>query len=60
MVMATNEKMCIEKGLDTGNVLVMDLGEFNPNDFETHETPFINLLAQTYGVHGKKSQVYHE
>jgi hypothetical protein len=25
----------------------MDLGKFNPDDFETHETAFINLLAQT-------------
>jgi hypothetical protein len=31
----------------------MDLGKFNPNDFETHETAFINLLAQTYGAQGK-------
>jgi hypothetical protein len=31
----------------------MDLGKFNPNNFETHETAFINLLAQTYGVQGE-------
>jgi hypothetical protein len=31
----------------------MDLGKFNPDDFETHETAFINLLAQTYGAQGK-------
>jgi hypothetical protein len=30
----------------------MYLGKFNPNDFETHETAFINLLAQTFGGHG--------
>jgi hypothetical protein len=53
MVMAMIEKMHIKKGQDTGNVLVMDLGKFNPNDFETHETVFINLLAQTYGAQGK-------
>jgi hypothetical protein len=46
--MATIEKMCIEKGQDTGNVSVMDLGKFNPNDFETHET----VLAQMYGAQG--------
>jgi hypothetical protein len=34
-------------------VSVMDLGKFNPDDFETHETAFINLLAQTYGVEGE-------
>jgi hypothetical protein len=52
-VMAMIEKMRIEKGQDTGNVLVMDLGKFNPDDFKTHETAFINLLAQTYGVQGE-------
>jgi hypothetical protein len=31
----------------------MDLGKFNPNDFKRHETAFINLLAQAYGVQGK-------
>jgi hypothetical protein len=31
----------------------MNLGKSNPDDFETHETVFINLLAQTYGVQGK-------
>jgi hypothetical protein len=52
-VMATIEKMRIEKGRDTGNVLVMDLGKFNPDHFETHETAFINLLAQMYGAQGE-------
>ncbi len=47
-VMATIEKMCIKKRRDTGNVLVMDLGKFNPDDFETHETALIDLLVQTY------------
>jgi hypothetical protein len=31
----------------------MDLGKFNPDEFETHETAFINLLAQMYGEQGK-------
>jgi hypothetical protein len=31
----------------------MDLGKFNPDDFKTHETAFINLLAQMYGAQGK-------
>jgi hypothetical protein len=52
-VMVMIEKMHIEKRQDTGNVLVMDLGKFNPDHFETHETAFINLLAQMYGVQGK-------
>jgi hypothetical protein len=37
----------------TGNVSVTDLGKFNPDDFKTHETAFINLLAQTDGAEGK-------
>jgi hypothetical protein len=28
----------------------MDLGKFNPDDFETHEIAFINLMAQMHGV----------
>jgi hypothetical protein len=51
--MAMIEKIHIKKGQDTGNVLVMDLGKFNPDDFETHKTAFINLMAQTYGAQGK-------
>jgi hypothetical protein len=31
----------------------MDLGKFNPDDFKTHETACINLLAQMYGAQGK-------
>jgi hypothetical protein len=52
-VMVMIEKMCIKKGQDTGNVSVMDLGKFNPDDFKTHETAFINLLAQMYGAQGE-------
>jgi hypothetical protein len=48
-VHAMIEMMCIERGWDTGKVLVQDLGKFNRDDFETHETAFINLLTQTYG-----------
>jgi hypothetical protein len=31
----------------------MNLDKFNPDDFETHETAFIILLAQTYGAQGE-------
>jgi hypothetical protein len=31
----------------------MDLGKFNPDDFETQETVFMTLLAQTYGAQGE-------
>jgi hypothetical protein len=30
----------------------MDLGKFNPDDFETHESKFIILLAQMHGAQG--------
>jgi hypothetical protein len=53
MVMVMIEKMHIKKGQDTGNVLVTDLGKFNHDDFKTHETAFINLLAQMYGAQGE-------
>jgi hypothetical protein len=55
-VMATIEKIRIEKGQDTGNVLVMDLGKFNPDDFKTHETVcvmslfLLNLLMMPNGT----------
>jgi hypothetical protein len=52
-VMAMIKKMRIKKGRDTGNVLVTDLGKFNPDDFETHETAYINLFAQRYGAQGE-------
>jgi hypothetical protein len=52
-VQDTIEMMCIEKGQDTGNVLLSDLGKFDPDDFETDETAFINLLVQMYGANKK-------
>jgi hypothetical protein len=56
-VQETIEMMSIEKGQDTGNVLVSDLGKFDPEDFETYEMAFINLLTQTYGAN-KESLKY--
>jgi hypothetical protein len=38
----------IERESDTGNILVQDLGKFNPDEFETYEIAFMNLLAQMY------------
>jgi hypothetical protein len=29
---------------------VTDLGKFDPEDFDTHEDAFLNLLAQSFGV----------
>jgi hypothetical protein len=29
---------------------ITDLGKFNPNDFDSHEDAFLNLLAQFFGV----------
>jgi hypothetical protein len=54
---ATIEMMHIKQGWDTGNVSVSDLGKVGPDDFETYEMAFINLLAQTYGVN-KESLKY--
>jgi len=48
-VQATLEMMRIEKGREAGNLSVKDLGKFDPDDFETYEMAFMNLLAQTYG-----------
>ena len=42
--------MHIERESDTGNILVQDLAKFNPDEFETYEIAFMNLLAQTYGA----------
>ena len=49
-VTATIQRMRIEKERDTGSVSVSDLGKFDPDDFETYETAFMNLLAQTQGA----------
>jgi hypothetical protein len=49
VVQAMIEMMHIKRGRDIGNVLVQDLGKFDPDDFETYEMAFINLLAQMYG-----------
>jgi hypothetical protein len=35
------------------NVSVTDLGNFNHNDFETHETAIIKLLVLMYGAQGE-------
>jgi hypothetical protein len=33
--------------------LVSDLGKFDPEEFETSETAFVNLLSQTHGTQGE-------
>jgi hypothetical protein len=47
------ERMRIDKEQDTGAVLVSDLGKFDPEEFETGETAFVNLLSQTHGTQGE-------
>jgi hypothetical protein len=45
--------MCIDKERDTGAISVSDLGKFDPEEFETGETAFVNLLSQTHGTQGE-------
>jgi uncharacterized membrane protein YgcG len=45
--------MRIDKERDTGAVSVSDLGKFDPEEFETGETAFVNLLSQTRGMQGE-------
>jgi hypothetical protein len=45
--------MCIDKERDTGAISVSDLGKFDPEEFETGETAFVNLLSQTRGMQGE-------
>ena len=53
MVASTIERMCIDKERDAGAVSVSDLGKFDPEEFETCETAFVNLLSQTHGTQGE-------
>jgi uncharacterized membrane protein YgcG len=53
MVVSTIERMRIYKERDTGAVSVSDLGKFDPEEFETGETAFVNLLSQTRGTQGE-------
>jgi len=53
VVTLTIERMRIGKERDTTSVSVSDLGKFDPEDFETHETGFVNLLSQTRGTQGE-------
>jgi hypothetical protein len=53
MMASTIERMRIDKERDTGAVSVSDLGKFDPEEFETSETAFVNLLSQTRGTQGE-------
>jgi hypothetical protein len=53
MVMAMIEKMHIKKGQDNGNVSVMDLGKFNPDDFKTHKPHLLTCWHKHMGDQGK-------
>jgi hypothetical protein len=53
MVVSTIERMRIDKERDRGAVSVSDLGKFDPEEFETGETAFVNLLSQTCGMQGE-------
>jgi hypothetical protein len=53
MMASTIERMCIDKERDTGAILVSDLGKFDPEEFETGETAFVNLFSQTCRMQGE-------
>jgi hypothetical protein len=53
MMASTIERMRIDKERDTGAISVSDLGKFDPEEFETGETAFVNLLSQTHGTQGE-------
>jgi hypothetical protein len=53
MMASTIERMHINKERDTGAISVSDLGKFDPEEFETGETVFVNLLSQTRGTQGE-------
>ena len=41
---------CLQKELTEQELTIKDLGKFNPDDFDTYEDAFGNLLKQKYGV----------
>jgi hypothetical protein len=53
MMASTIERMRIDKEWDTGAVSVSKLGKFDPEEFETGETAFVNLLSQTRRTQGE-------
>jgi hypothetical protein len=54
MMASTIERMRIDKERDTGAVSVSILGKFDPEEFETGETAFVNLfLSQTRRTQGE-------
>jgi hypothetical protein len=53
MMASTIERMHIDKERETGAISVSDLGKFDPEEFETGETAFLNLLSQTRGMQGE-------
>jgi FPC/CPF motif-containing protein YcgG len=46
---AVMKNLCKERA-DKGEPLVTVLGKFDPDDFDTHEDAFLNLMSQTFGV----------
>ena len=48
----------IEKDQPKADMKTVDLKAFNPDEFETHEDAFRNLLSQTTSVTSKCSLIY--
>ena len=46
----TIEWKIVQKKQAEAEITTKDLAKFEPDDFDTHEDAFLNLLAQTYGV----------
>ena len=44
------ERKLIQRKQAGAEITTRDLAKFEPDDFDTHEDAFLNLLAQTYGV----------
>ena len=44
------ERKIVQKKQAEAEITTKDLAKFEPDDFDTHEDAFLNLLAQTYGV----------
>ena len=44
------ERKIIQRKQADAEITTRDLAKFEPDDFDTHEDAFLNLLAQTYGV----------
>jgi hypothetical protein len=45
-----DEEKLLRKELAEKEPMVKDLGKFDPDNFDTYEDAFLNLLSQKYGI----------